>query len=137
LDQITVDHTMSEILSKSGRMSREDARHSPMGHVLINVLGGRTHDLFVDVDKLTLERDDTLLLCTDGLYDMIDDELLKSYLTSGRSAEAACQNLVELANKNGGKDNITVVVSRFLPAKPETPPDFVEAGSLALRATSV
>jgi protein phosphatase len=137
MDQITVDHTMSEILSKSGKMTREDARHSPMGHVLVNVLGGRTHDLFVDVDKLTLKRDDTLLLCTDGLYDMIDDETLREELRSGSNAEAVCQNLVELANKNGGKDNITVIVSRFLSRKPEEPEVLAETeGSLALRTVS-
>jgi protein phosphatase len=91
----------------------------------------------VDVDKLTIERDDTLMLCTDGLYDMIDDETLKSQLTSGPNAEAVCQNLVELANKNGGKDNVTVIVSRFLSPKPESPQVLVEAeGGLALRTVS-
>jgi protein phosphatase len=132
-DQITIDHTMSEIMSQAGQISREKARHSPMGHVLINVLGGRSHDLFVDVDKLTLQRGDTLLLCTDGLYDMIDDETLKKELVSGASAEAACKNLVELANQNGGKDNITVIISRFLSPQPESPHVLVEDdGRLAM-----
>jgi PPM family protein phosphatase len=108
-------------------MSRDEARHSPMGHVLVNVLGGRSHDLFVDVDRLTLERDDVLLLCTHGQYDMIDDETLKNRLTSVANAEAACRNLIDLANANGGKDNITVVISRFLSPRPERPRALVEA----------
>jgi protein phosphatase len=136
LDQITVDHTMSEIMSKAGRMSREEARHSPMGHVLVNVLGGRSHDLFVDVNKLTLEQDDMVLLCTDGLYDMIADETLKEQLTSGGSAEKTCRNLVELANDSGGKDNITVIVSRFLSPKADKPQAVLE-GEVSLEQLTV
>ena len=114
LDQITVDHTMSEIMAEAGQMSREEARHSPMGHALWNVLGGRSNELSVDVYKLTLERDDILLLCTDGLYDMVPHEKLQELLNSNASAEAACRKLVDLANENGGRDNITVIVSHFL-----------------------
>ena len=114
LNQITVDHTMSEIMAEAGQMSREEARHSPMGHALWNVLGGRSNELSVDVYRLTLERDDILLLCTDGLYDMVPHEQLQEFLNSSTDAEAACRKLVNLANENGGKDNITVIVSHFL-----------------------
>src|SRR6188472_2372056 len=53
LDQITVDHTMGEVLTASGRMTREDAQRSPMRHALWNVLGGRSNELSVDVYRLT------------------------------------------------------------------------------------
>jgi protein phosphatase len=127
LDQITVDHTMSEIMVESGQMSREESRHSPMGHALWNVLGGRSNELSVDVYKLTLECDDVLLLCTDGLYNMVPHETLQELLISNSSAESACRKLVDAANENGGKDNITLVVSRFLPPKVDEPRAFVEA----------
>jgi protein phosphatase len=127
LDQVTVDHTMSEIMAEAGQMSREEARHSPMGHALWNVLGGRSDELSVDVYKLTLERDDILLLCTDGLYDMVPHEKLQEVLDSSASAEAACRQLVDLANENGGKDNITVIVSHFLSPQIDDPRAFVEA----------
>jgi PPM family protein phosphatase len=127
LDQITVDHTMSEIMAEAGPMSREEARHSPMGHALWNVLGGCSNELAVDVYKLTLERDDILLLCTDGLYDMVPHEELQELLNSNTSAEAACRKLVDLANKNGGRDNITVIVSHFLSPQRDEPRAFVEA----------
>jgi protein phosphatase len=127
LDQVTVDHTMSEIMAEAGQMSREEARHSPMGHALWNVLGGRSDELSVDVYKLTLERDDVLLLCTDGLYDMVPHEKLQEVLDSSASAEAACRQLVDLANENGGKDNITVIVSHFLSPQIDDPRAFVEA----------
>ena len=127
LEQVTVDHTMSEIMAETGQMSREEARHSPMGHALWNVIGGRSSELSVDVYKLTLERDDILLLCTDGLYDMITEEVLQNVLNANANAEATCRKLVNLANENGGKDNITVIVSHFLAPQVDEPRAFVEA----------
>jgi hypothetical protein len=81
----------------------------------------------VDVYKLTLECDDVLLLCTDGLYNMVPHETLQELLNSNRSAESACRKLVDLANENGGKDNITVIVSHFLSPHLDEPRAFVEA----------
>ena len=127
LAQITVDHTVSEIMVETRKMSREEARHSPMGHALWNVLGGRSTELAVDVYKLTLERDDVLLLCTDGLYNMVPTETLQTILSSNTSAESACRKLVDLANENGGKDNITLIVSHFLAPQAEDSRAFVEA----------
>jgi protein phosphatase len=127
LEQITVDHTVSEMMVDAGQMSRDEARHSPMGHALWNVLGGRSSELAVDVYKLTLECDDGLLLCTDGLYNMVPHETLQELLNTNRGAESACRKLVDLANQNGGKDNITAVVSRFLAPKPDDSRAFVEA----------
>jgi protein phosphatase len=127
LEQVTVDHTLATILAESGKMGREEARRAPMGHALWNAIGGKSDELSVDVSKLTLERDDILLLCTDGLYDMVPDEKLAVILNASPSAEAACRNLVDLANTNGGSDNITVVVSYFKSPKVEEPKAFVEA----------
>jgi PPM family protein phosphatase len=126
-DQITVDHTVSEIMVEKGQLSREEAQHSPMGHVLWNVLGGRSNDLSVDVYKLTLESDDVLLLCTDGLYNMVPRETLQELLNSYTSAESACRKLVDLANENGGKDNITAIVAHFLAPQDDESRAFVEA----------
>jgi protein phosphatase len=108
-------------------MSREEAQHSPMGHALWNVLGGRSTELVVDVYKLTLQPDDVLLLCTDGLYNMVPQQTLQELLKSNASAESACRKLVDLANQNGGKDNITVIVSHFLAPSSEDSRAFVEA----------
>jgi protein phosphatase len=127
LDQITVDHTVSEMMAEAGQISREESRHSPMSHVLWNVLGGRSNELSVDVYKLTLEPDDILLLCTDGLYDMVPHEQLQDLLNSNTSTEVTCRKLVDLANENGGKDNITVIVSHFLSPQLDEPRAFVEA----------
>ena len=114
LQQITTDHTMAAVLANSGRLTPEEARQSPMRNALLNVLGGKSDELSVDVNKLTLSVGDVLLLCTDGLYDMVPDGVLQSVLQSENSSESACRKLVSQANGNGGKDNITLIVSRFL-----------------------
>ena len=127
LEQITVDHTVSEIMAAAGQISREEVRNSPMRHALWNVLGGRSNELSVDVYKLTLEAEDLLLLCTDGLYDMVPADRLDELLKSSENAATICRKLIDLANESGGKDNITVVVSRFLSPGREDSRAFVEA----------
>jgi protein phosphatase len=127
LEQVTVDHTMATILAESGKMNRDEARHSPMGHALWNAIGGRNSDLSVDVYRLSLKPDDVLVLCTDGLHDMVPDDKLAVILNANGTAEAACRNLVDAANNAGGSDNITVVVARFLAPSADQPRAFVEA----------
>ena len=127
LEQITTDHTMGAILAQVGGTAGQNANKSSMRHVLWNVLGGQSDELSVDVYKLTLQRDDTLLLCTDGMYGMVPDEQMQSVLNSKLSAEAACHKLVDLANAAGGSDNITVIVSRFLAPAADDERAFVEA----------
>jgi PPM family protein phosphatase len=127
LEQITTDHTMGNVLAQVGQVTHENSRRSAMGHALWNVLGGRTNDLSVDVHRITLLADDTLLLCTDGLYDMVPQDMLEAALNSGTSAEASCRKLVDLANASGGRDNITLVISHFLSPPSEEPRAFVEA----------
>jgi PPM family protein phosphatase len=126
LQQITTDHTMGAILAQVGEKPPDDARSSSMRHVLWNVLGGRSDELSVDLYKLTLQRNDTLLLCTDGLYGMVPDDELQSVLTSNRSAESACHKLLDMANTAGGSDNITLIVSRFLAPGADDERAFVE-----------
>jgi protein phosphatase len=128
LAQVTSDHTMAAILAEAKQVDRDQARKSSMGHALWNALGGRSKDLSVDVYKTTLECDDVLLLCRDGLYDMVFHEKLENILNSMANAEAACRKLVDLANDNdnGGNDNITVILSRFLSPQLDEPRAFVE-----------
>ena len=126
LEQVTKDHTMGALLAQVNQVDGEQARKSSMGHALWNALGGRSEDLSIDVYKITLKRDDILLLCTDGLYDMVPDEKLENVLETMPNAEAGCRKLVDLANENGGNDNITVIVSRFLSPQLDEPRAVVE-----------
>lgn len=127
LTQITTDHSMGAILEQVKQLDRNQGRKSSMGHALWNVLGGRSDELSVDVYKLTLECEDVILLCTDGLYDMVPDDTIEDTLNTTESAEAACRKLVELSNSNGGNDNITVIVSRFFSPQLDEARAFVEA----------
>jgi protein phosphatase len=67
----------------------------------------------VDVDDYVLENRDQLLLCTDGLTDMVSETEIQAVLGKARSARIACNTLVDLALANGGRDNITVIVARY------------------------
>ncbi len=126
LEQITVDHTLGAVVARARLIDGAQARNSSMGNALWTVLGGNSQDLSVDAYKLTLERDDVLLLCTDGLYDMAPHEQLEERLNCMTGAEEVCRKLVELANSNGGRDNITAIVSRFLSPQPDQARAFVE-----------
>jgi protein phosphatase len=125
-EQITADHNMAAAMMKTGQMSSEEAAKSPMRHALWNVLGGVSNELAVEVYRLSLEPTDILLLCTDGLYGMVPDDQLRDVLVFSPNAESACRKLIDLANENGGSDNITAIVSRFLTPKLEEPGAVVE-----------
>ena len=78
-------------------------------HVITNALGGNSADVSVELHKLVLVPGDRLLLCTDGLSNMVADPEISGVLQSAAEPEQACRTLVDLANAAGGKDNITVV----------------------------
>jgi protein phosphatase len=112
LHQLTRDHTMTQVLVKLGMVPKNAAMNHGLRHVLMNVLGGRDAAK-PDVDYVGLNHGDQLLLCTDGLTDMVDEASIAAILTTAGSASAACQTLVDTALKNGGKDNVTVVLGRY------------------------
>ena len=81
--------------------------------LLIQALGSREGECNPDVSDYLLVNDDQLLLCTDGLTDMVDDADIELVLNSATSSKSACSSLVDLALKNGGRDNVTVIVARY------------------------
>ena len=81
--------------------------------MMTNALGGGFPELEVEVHKLQLEDDDVVLLCTDGLTEMLSDEKISQILQAETAPEPACRQLVAGANAKGGNDNITVVVAQF------------------------
>lgn len=112
LEQITRDHSLLEEMIARGHYSREDAQRLVRKNIVTRALGVE-NEVLVDVIEDTVEVDDILLLCSDGLNDMVDDATIR--LTLQRYAanlETAAQRLVELANAAGGKDNISVVLAR-------------------------
>jgi protein phosphatase len=113
LKRLTRDHTYVQLLVDSGRMSREDAEQSSSRHVLVNAVGGVNDSVYVDVDHIPLANGDRVLLCSDGLSDLVDDETIKTLLMAAPTAEQACRALVAKALGEGGRDNVTVVVAAY------------------------
>ena len=113
LIRLTRDHTLGERLVEDGTHKPNDRLVRELRNVLMQALGSRETECIPDVHDYLLEDGDQVLLCTDGLSDMVDDALIEAVLNESPSAKAACQSLVDLALSNGGRDNITVVVARY------------------------
>src|SRR5271166_1164688 len=112
LRQLTQDHTVVAEMVRLGTLSPEGALHHPYRHVVTNVLGGHEPGVQVDMHKLDLEVGDVVLLCSDGLTEMVPDALIAAILQE-EEPRRACERLVAEANERGGKDNITVIVACF------------------------
>jgi PPM family protein phosphatase len=109
---LTHDHNVGQILIDTGRAEPDSPEVRRMSHVLTNCLGG-PEGVKADVDHYPLEDGDCVLLCTDGLNDMVKDEEVAVLLGRNPSPPDACNALVALALERGGKDNVTVVVARY------------------------
>jgi serine/threonine protein phosphatase PrpC len=109
IEQLTDDHSVVNEQVKRDLITREEAARSEMKNILTRAMGIRT-DVEVDLNEMTLAPNDILLLCSDGLTGMVDDETLLSVVTATDDPALACEQLISLANGNGGRDNITVVV---------------------------
>lgn len=108
--QITHDHSLVGEMVRSGIISDEDARVHPKRHVITRSLGVQ-ETIAADTPEspLPIEKDDTFVLCSDGLTTYAEETDIKSALENGDPAQA-CRKMVDLANSRGGRDNITVVV---------------------------
>jgi protein phosphatase len=113
LHSLTRDHTLVRELVDRGVVHLEQAALHPFRHVLTHALGGGGGEIEAEVQRVSLADADQLLLCTDGLTDLVDATTIGSILRSSASSDEACQTLVELALQNGGKDNVTVVLARY------------------------
>ena len=108
LRQLTEDHTVAAEYVAAGQISPEEAASHPQRHMLTRTLG-LTRFINVDQFDVHLESGDRLLLCSDGLNEMVEDKDIETGLGQGTVDEAAW-HLVELANEAGGVDNTTVIV---------------------------
>jgi serine/threonine protein phosphatase PrpC len=113
LHHLTRDHTYAQLLVDIGELAPGDVAGSRHRHVLTNALGGSTEDVQVDTDRIPLENNDRVLLCSDGLTDLVDDATITSILLETTSSQQACERLVQQALDSGGRDNITVIVAAY------------------------
>jgi len=113
LHQLTRDHTMTAELIRHGALSPENQARHPYRHVVTNVLGGDEPGVQVELNRLDLHPGDVLLLCSDGLTEMVSNDGIVGILQDEQKPQCACERLVGEANKQGGKDNITVIVAQI------------------------
>ena len=113
LHQITHDHTLVAEMVRRGDLQPEEVARHRLRNVITNVLGGNEAGVDVEAHALKVDAGDRLLLCSDGLTEMLTNEAIAAILRAEPDPQAACTRLVAQANDAGGRDNITVLVVRF------------------------
>jgi protein phosphatase len=108
IQQITDDHTYVNDLVKMGAITKEEAHLHARKNVITRAIGANANNE-PDCFSVPLERGDRVLLCSDGLYDEVDDDTILSTLTRFDDMTICAEDLVAMANENGGNDNISVI----------------------------
>lgn len=110
LKKLTKDHSLVQDLIDRGFYTQEEARTANVGHIVTRALGIKG-DIEVDTLQYNLKQGDILLLCSDGLSDMVQDWHIEELLSEhDNKLEQTAQKLIDSANRNGGKDNISVIL---------------------------
>jgi len=109
LDQITHDHSLVDRLVELGQLTPDEAAVHPQKNVLYRAVG-QSGFLEVDTPIRTIPQDGRLLLCSDGLWSVVDEKKMAQIVTTAPSLQAACDSLVEAANRAGAPDNITAIL---------------------------
>jgi protein phosphatase len=112
LRQVTRDHRLTAELVRQGVLSPGGEARHPHRHVVTNLLRGREPGMRAELHRLDLLPGDILLLCSDGLTEMVPDDRIAAVLREEPDPRRACERLVAEANRHGGNDNITVIVAQ-------------------------
>jgi PPM family protein phosphatase len=113
LHQITRDHTLMAELVSSGALQPEEVATHRFRHVITNVVGGNEAGVKVEAHAIQVQPGDYLLLCTDGLTEMVANDAIATTMRDAADPEAACKRLLAMALEAGGRDNVTVMIVRF------------------------
>ncbi|MEW5872099.1 MAG: Stp1/IreP family PP2C-type Ser/Thr phosphatase [Chloroflexota bacterium] len=111
--QLTTDHSLVERLIATNQITREEARHHPQRNVIYRTIGDKSK-VDVDISVQTLSPGDHLLLCSDGLCGMVEDETIRRIVMHADSPQSACDGLIDAANAAGGDDNISVIIIKLV-----------------------
>lgn len=109
LAQITEDHSVVEEMVKSGIIKKEEARFNPHKNKVTRALGAEP-DIEVDFFEVKLENGDRILMCSDGVSNMMDERVLEEIVGTDKELSEICRILIDTAIDNGGKDDATVVM---------------------------
>ncbi len=112
LEQRTEDHSLANEYVRMGILSLEDVEYFPYKNVITRACG-LTDEVEVEIHYEELEAGDIYLFCSDGLSDMVSDAELNVIMTDSADLDEMCRELVDRANKNGGADNITVILAQI------------------------
>lgn len=109
--QITRDHSLVEEMVIMGGIDRASARNHPDKNIITRAVGVKDR-VSADFFSVRVSTTDTILMCTDGLTNMVEDEEIKQIINKDNSVEQVVYNLIQAANEHGGKDNIGVIIIR-------------------------
>ena len=109
IKQITRDHSLVEEMVRMGGLDKASARNHPDKNIITRAIGAQDY-IEPDFFDVELQAGNMVLLCSDGLTNMVEDEAIYQILTESGSLKDRVEKLVETANRNGGKDNISVIV---------------------------
>ena len=112
INKLTWDHSFIEELVKNGSITRDEAQNHPKKNLITRAVGYEL-DLQVDTYEVDVKEEDVVVLCTDGLTNMLIDEQMLDIINNAEDLQKACDTLVETANNNGGEDNITVILGKI------------------------
>ena len=111
--QITKDHSWVEEMVRRGGIGKAEARNHPDKNIITRAVGAE-ETMRIDFFQVLLQEGDVILMCTDGLTNMLEDEEIRMTLDGARDIVEKAQGLVNAANANGGRDNISVVLIEFI-----------------------
>lgn len=109
ISQITRDHSLVEELVSMGQLDRKEARTNKNKNIITRAVGGMKV-VMVDYFEIQLEEKDMILMCTDGLTNMVEDEEIMGLVKQKASIEVRVANLIQSANNHGGRDNVGVIL---------------------------
>ena len=109
IEQITKDHSLVEEMVRIGELDRSEAREHPDKNIITRALGV-TENVEVDFFEVELKKGDIILMCSDGLTNMVEDEDIRMVVKAQRDVVQIVEELIKVANHNGGSDNIGVVI---------------------------
>ncbi len=111
--QITKDHSWVEEMVRRGGIGKAEARNHPDKNIITRAVGAE-ETVRIDFFQVLLQEGDVILMCTDGLTNMLEDEEIRMTLDGARDIVEKAQGLVRAANERGGRDNISVVLIEFI-----------------------
>ena len=113
LKRLTHDQTVAQALADAGAISPEEVSTHRLRHTLTSVLGGESKKIQMEIRHVRLLDLDRLLLCSDGLTDMVSEQEIAEVMAATEDSTETCEKLTNMALQNGGKDNVTVLLARY------------------------